>query len=179
VLSRVCGIYANYKDAFDKHPTPLVSFYSSDTLVAFNSCVRDLYNLLWGSKALQVVEHSPAFFCTPALREALNSYLARTEHEYAIGLAFGLSHNAWLASLSAAAWWSLEEDEIEQKGYDRDSITWHKGPVTIHTLEALEKNGGVSVTLLQYKKYVLHWLANRGCSGLKNLMYTTHAKLRK
>lgn len=178
-LSRICGIYANYKTAFDKHPTPISTYYPPSTTIPFNSSLRDLYNLLWGSKALQIVDASTAFLCDPVLRETLNSYLTSVDHSYSIGPAFGFSHNALLASLSAAAWWSLEEDEIEKQGYDRDSINWHRGPVTQQTLEALGKDRGVSVELLEYKKHVLNWLEERGCGGIKELMYATHAKLKK
>jgi centromere protein I len=144
----------------------------------FNAWIRDLYNFLWGTKALQVVENSPAFFCSPAVREALNEYLGSIENHYSIGLAFGLSYNPWLASLSATAWRALEEQEIETQGHDHGAITWHKGPVTLETLEALDKNGGVGIGLLEYKKFVLQWLTERGIYGLKKLMYSTHTRLR-
>ncbi|KAF2280411.1 Mis6-domain-containing protein [Westerdykella ornata] len=178
-FSRICGIYASYKGAFDRHPKPISNYIHHDTTTSFNSILRDLYNSLWGSKALQVTDNSPAFFCTPALRDSLNSCLSGIEPEYSVGIAFGLSNNAWLASLSAAAWWSLEEGEMERRGYDRDAMRWHKGPVSQKSLESLSKNGGVSVPLLDYKRFVLEWLAARGCGGFAELMYATHAKLRR
>lgn len=179
VLSRIAAIYANYKHAFDKHPTPISSYYPTVTTSAFNSYLRDLYNMLWASKALQPIDKSIAFFCSPSLRDQLNSYLSSLDHEYAVGIAFGLSHNALVASMSAAAWWALEEAEIERQGYDREAVNWHKGPVTQHSLETLEKNRGVGVPLLEYKKFVLDWLAERGIDGVRELMYATHAKLKR
>jgi centromere protein I len=179
IVSRICGIYANYKVAFDKHPTPVSSYYPSTITIPFNSCLRDFYNVFWGAKAFQSVGNSAAFFCHPALRESLNDYLTAVEHEYAVGFAFDLSHNPLLASLSAAAWWSLEEAEIEKHGYDRDSMNWHRGPVTQLSLEALEKDRGVSVSYLEYRRHVLQWLADRGCAGTRDLLFATHLKLKK
>jgi centromere protein I len=132
-----------------------------------------LYNFLWSSKALEVVDSSPAFFCSPALRTTLHDYVG-----YNIGIAFGLSYNAWLASFSTAAWRNLEEHEIETQGHDRQTTTRQKGPVTLQTLGRRNNVGGVHVDFLEYKKFVLQWLANHGLSGLKRLMYATHTKLR-
>ncbi|KAF2652433.1 Mis6-domain-containing protein [Lophiostoma macrostomum CBS 122681] len=178
-VSRICGIYANHKTAFDKHPTPITSYYPSKVTIPFNSCLRDFYNVFWGAKAFQSVGNSAAFFCHPALRVSLNDYLTAIEHEYAVGFALDLSHNPLLASLSAAAWWSLEDAEIEKHGYDRNSMNWHRGPVTQHSLEALEKDRGVSVSYLDYRRHVLQWMADRGCAGIRDLLFATHLKLKK
>jgi centromere protein I len=132
-----------------------------------------------GAKALQGVSDSPAFHCSPVLREALNVYLADIDHEYAVGLAFGFSHSPLLASFSAAAWWALEEAEIEKQGYDRTMVEWHQGPVTQHSLQALEKNRGVSVGLWDYKLHTMEWMAARGLGGTRDVLFATSAKLKK
>ncbi|KAF2744454.1 Mis6-domain-containing protein [Sporormia fimetaria CBS 119925] len=178
-FSRICGIYARIKTAFDHHPPPLSNLYSSQAIKTFNSCLRDVHNSLWAPKALQVVDGSPAFFCTPTLRDTLNRYLSNLDNEYAIGLAFDLSHNAWLTSVTAPAWLSLEESEVAKLEYDRTAVTWHKGPVTAHKLEVLERSGGVQIDLLTYRKYVLDWLADRGHGGFKDLIYATNPRLRR
>ena len=47
------------------------------------------------------------------------------------------------------------------------------------SLEALEKDRGVSVSYLEYRRYVLQWLADRGCAGIRDLLFATHLKLKK
>ncbi|KAF2463628.1 Mis6-domain-containing protein [Lindgomyces ingoldianus] len=178
-VSRTYGIYANYKTAFDKHPKPIQSYYLVSVTNSFNMVLRDIYNSLWGSKALLAVESkSHGFLCMPPLRASFQIYLGDLDHEYAVGLAFGLSHNASLASLSAAAWRSLEEAEIDDKGYDRDYVTWHTGPVSQRKVEVLSKNGGVSVSWDQYRIHVLKWMADRGCSGFKDLLSATVSNIK-
>lgn len=176
-LSRIFGICANYKETFDKLSKPSASIYPPN-IAMFNAWIRDLYNFLWGTKALQSVENSPAFFCSPALRAALNNHLASGDNHLNIGLAFGLSHNPRLASLSATAWSALAEQEAERQGLDHGAIAEHNGPVTIQSLDALHKNTGVKIDLFEYKKFVLQWLGERGLDGLQKMMYATHTKLR-
>jgi centromere protein I len=181
VLSRISGIIGNYKVAFDEHPKPVKDYYSADVTETLNWCLRDIYNLLWVSRGLIITERKAAgLYCKSSLRSALNDYLTTTDREYAIGNAFGLSNNAWLASMSATAWHTLEEQEIQKEGYDRSSIRWHKGPVTQRSLAVL-RNRGVSVDWdgpHGYKAYVLNWLAERGLDGIGNLMFATVTDLK-
>jgi centromere protein I len=125
------------------------------------------------------VDKSAAFYCDTSLRQSLNRYLTTSDRDYNLGSAWDLSHNVLLASLSATAWRSLEEAEIEEQNLDRTSSNRHKGPVMEQSLEALKAAGGVSLAIHDYKKCVLQWLAERGCSGIQDLMYATHAKLNR
>jgi centromere protein I len=181
VLSRICGIISNHKAAFDEHPKPVRDYYAADVTETLNWCLRDIYNLFWVSRGLVTTDQKAAgLYCNPSVRAALNAYLTAIEREYAIGYAFGLSHNTWLASMSAAAWRTLEEQEIQKEGYDRSSIKWHKGPVTQQSLAVL-RNGGVRVDwdgARGYKAYVLKWLAERGLGGIRDLMFATVTDLR-
>jgi centromere protein I len=181
VVSRICGIIGNYKQAFDEHPKPVKHYYPSEVTDELNWCLRDIYNLFWVARSLAVVDQkSVGMYCNPSLRSSLNDYLSKLDREYAIGHAFGLSHNAWLASMSSAAWHALEEREIDREEYDRGSIKWHRGPVSQQSLAVL-KNGGVNVDwegTHGYKVFVLNWLAERGLDGLRELMFATVTDLR-
>lgn len=181
VVSRICGIIGNYKQAFDEHPRPVKHYYPSEVTDGLNWCLRDIYNNFWVARGLVVADQkSVGMYCDPALRSSLNSYLSGLDREYAIGLVFGLSYNAWLASMSSAAWHALEEREIDREGFDRGSIRWHKGPVSQQSLAVL-KNGGVNVDWEGaggYKVFVLEWLAERGLGGLRELMFATVTDLR-
>lgn len=175
-MSRICGIVGDYKQAFDEHPRPVKHYYPSEVTDGLNHCLRDIYNLFWVARGLLVAEQkSVGLYCDPALRSSLNTYLSGLDREYAISHIFGLSNNAWLASMSAAAWLAIEEREIDLEGYDRGSIRWHKGPVSQQSLAVL-KNGGVSVDwdgVDGFKVFVLDWLAERGLGGLRDFMFAT------
>jgi centromere protein I len=107
--------------------------------------------------------------------------LSGIDREYAIGTAFSLSNNAWLASMSATAWRTIEEREINAEGFDRNNIRYHQGPVSQRSLEVLKRKGGVSVDwdgAKGYKVFVLDWLAERGLGGIRELMFATVTELR-
>ncbi|KAF2016733.1 Mis6-domain-containing protein [Aaosphaeria arxii CBS 175.79] len=179
-LSRLSGIYAAYKTSFDRHPHPISTYYTQATLNSFNSCLRDLYNLLWGSKALFASPgQSSGFFVHPAVRDAFHAYLTSLDRDYPIGHAFGLSYNGVVASIAAIAWRVLEDEQVEREGWDRESVNWHKGPVTARALDVLRVNRGVTVGWEAYRLHVLGWMAERGCRGVKDLLFATHARLKE
>jgi centromere protein I len=181
-FSRTCGIIGSYKNAFDQHPKPVKEYYPTHVTDSLNWCLRDIYHLVWISRALVAVDNKAmGLYCDSALRSTLSSHLGGIDRDYAIGSAFGLSHHACLASLSAVAWRVMEEREIEKEGYDKSSIRYHQGPVGQRSLEVLKKKGGVSVNwdgADGYKVFALNWFADRGLAGMRNLMFTTVADLR-
>lgn len=181
-LSRVCGIIGSYKVAFDQHPKPVKDYYPAATTETLNICLRDMYNLLWVTRALHVADQkSIGLYCDPTLRSTLNDYLGSLDREYTIGSAFGLSHHNLLASLSAVAWRSIEEQEIEREKYDKYGIRYHQGPVSQRSLHLLRREGGVNVEwdgAEGYKVTVLNWLAERGLVGMRSLMFVTVTDLK-
>jgi centromere protein I len=181
VVSRICGIIGSYKQAFDAHPRPVKHYYPSEVTDGLNWCLRDVYNLFWVARGLAVAEQkSVGMYCHPALRSSLDAYLSGLERGYAIGHAFNLSHNAWLASMSSAAWHALEEQQLERQGYNRANVKAHNGPVTQQSLTSL-RDGGISVDwdgADGYKVFVLNWLAARGLGGLRELMFATVTDLK-
>ncbi|KAF2268975.1 Mis6-domain-containing protein [Lojkania enalia] len=179
-LSRLCGVFKDYKVAFEKHPRPLSAFYPASTTNVFNQCVKDIYNSIWVAKALVADKNKnmAGLYCAPPLREALGTYLQSVDGEYAISKAFLPSYNPLFASLAAAAWRTLEDTEIKEKGYDRDMVLWHKGPVSQLSLDVLGKRGGVVIGWDMYKLRVLAWLAARGCGGIRDLMFVTAKELK-
>lgn len=181
-FSRLCGIIGSYKSAFDQHPRPVKDYYPAHVTDSLNWCLRDIYNLIWVSRGLVSVDKKAVgFYCDPSLRLKLNAYLSSIEREYAIGTAFSLSNYAWMASLSAVAWRSIEEQQIKAENFDRDSIRYHQGPVSQRSLDVLKREGGVSVDWdgpQGFKVHVLNWLAHRGMSGVRDLMFATVTDLR-
>lgn len=180
-LSRICGLYANFKAAFDAHAkrARIADYFRAEVTNGFNDCLRHLHNLLWGSQKLPLARTSFALFLDPALQDPLSAYLESIDLGYAPKDAFGLTHNALLASPAGAAWREFENQKIITERLDKRTVALHKGPVTLQSLDVLKSQGGVDVALMEYKKYVLQWLAGRGCDGPRRLMYATNAKLRQ
>lgn len=180
-FSRICGIIGSYKLAFDAHPKPVKKYYPAEVTDAFNHCLRDMYNLVWVSRGLLVQDQkSKGLYCDPILRGTLNEYLRRVDRGYTIGAAFTLSYNAWLASLSAAAWRVVEKQEVDKAG-EKNITRYHDGPVTDKSLEVLKSKGGVSVDWEGgdgYKVTVLQWLTERGLGGIRDLMFATVINLK-
>jgi centromere protein I len=46
-------------------------------------------------------------------------------------------------------------------------------------LTALEKGGGVAVNWKLYRLFVVKWLGERGCEGIRDLMFATMSGLKK
>ena len=182
VASRICGIIGGYKQAFDAHPRPVKHYYPSEVTNGLNWCLRDVYNLFWVARGLAVAEHkSVGMYCHPSLRSSLDAYLNGLDRGYAIGHAFNLSYNAWLASMASAAWHILEEQEIDRQGLNRANTKAHNGPATQQSLASLRHGEGVSVDwdgAKGYKVFVLNWLAERGLGGLRELMFATVTDLK-
>ncbi|KAI4651159.1 uncharacterized protein J4E79_009358 [Alternaria viburni] len=180
-LARICGIIGSYKLAFDAHPKPVKTYYPAEVTDAFNWCLRDMYNLVWVSRGLLVQDQkSKGLYCDTILRGTLNEYLRRVDRGYTIGVAFTLSYNAWLASLSAAAWRAVEKREVGKAG-ERNVTRYHDGPVSEKSLEVLKSKGGVSVDWEGadgYKVMVLQWLTERGLGGIRDLMFATVINLK-
>lgn len=181
-MSRICGILGAYKNAFDAHPKPVSRYYSEQMTSTFNTCLRDIYNILWVSKALIAVDgKSVGLYCAPELRLQLHDYLRTMDRSYVIDSAFGLSNNAWMSSLSSIAWRVLEKREIEQQGRDVNSVAYNIGPINKASLDRLRDGGGVKVEWdgpNGYKVHVLRWLDERGLGGIKDLMFAIATNLR-
>ena len=182
VVSRICGIIGSYKQAFDAHPRPVKHYYPSEVTDGLNWCLRDVYNFFWVARGLAVAEQkSVGMYCHPTLRSSLDAYSSGLDRGYAIGHVFNLSYNAWLASMSSAAWYALEEQEIDRQGLSRANIKAHTGPVTQQSLASLKNSEGISVDwdgARGYKVFVLNWLAERGLGGLRELMFATVTDLK-
>ncbi|KAF2688950.1 Mis6-domain-containing protein [Lentithecium fluviatile CBS 122367] len=170
-LDRTAGIIAACKTAFNNHPGDVKDYYSKDALASMNCSLRDFYHFIWISRALSTGQNALGLHCYSSLRDTLNTYLSSLDHQYAIQTAFNVSHNPWLASLSAAAWRELEERKVREGAFDRRSVEWHRGPVSSRSLEVLGKNGGVDVGWEAYRVEVFKWLEGRGVGGLKGYIF--------
>ncbi|USP80768.1 uncharacterized protein yc1106_08042 [Curvularia clavata] len=181
-FARLCGVIGAYKLAFDKHPKPVKAYYPIEVTDRFNFCLRDMYNLVWVSRALLAQDKkSQGMLCDGILRSTLNTYLKSVNRGYGIETAFNLSNHAWLAPLSAVAWRTIERQAAEREGLDMNTIPHHQGPISEKSLETLKRNDGVSVDwegAHGYKALVLQWLDERGLGGIRELMFATVMNLK-
>lgn len=184
-VSRTVGLVGAYKRAFNVHPVPIKHYYPQDEIDSLNCALRDIFHVLWSGKGL-VVANNPdgtplalGFHCAPTVRETLQEYLLQIDDQYRIGTTLNLAYNPWLASISAAVWREIEEGEVMSKGYDRQELNWHQGPVNQRSLEALSKSGGVSIEWDEYRVGVLKWLADRGSAGIRDFIFASSDALRK
>ncbi|KAL5389615.1 hypothetical protein PMIN06_010047 [Paraphaeosphaeria minitans] len=177
-FARVAGIIANYRHAFTAHPLPIQKYYPENMTSSFNTALRDLYHLLWMSKAL-IAEppKSVGLYCAPELSDALHTYLTQADREYNVRTAFNVSNNPLFASISLAAWVAIENEEIKKEGYDPDAITRHAGPVSQRKLEMLKAAGGVNIDWDAYRVRVLKWMEERGLAGPKEFMFAASNQL--
>lgn len=182
-LSRTCGIIASYKIAIEAGPRPIKDHYPKNVPSNLNAFLKDLYDMLWKTRKTETIdERAVAMRCDPALRITLDQHLRGIDSEYSILDALKMSYHPSIASMSAHAWRAMEDAEIERQGYDRSSIRYHSGPVSQKSLEVLGKNGGVSVEYDHphgYRMFVLEWMADRGLTGMSDLMVNTVAKKKK
>lgn len=189
-LSRAAGLVAAYKIAFNLHPTPVRDYYATSLIDTFNVCIRDVYNLVWISRALVSAKDDAGrdkalgLHCDPTLRTQLTDHLAATataspssSPPLSVDSAFGISNNALLASLARAAWTRLEDREIERlrENGDEGAATRprHEGPVSQRSLAALKKAGGVDVGYEAYRVEVLRYMEARGLGGIKDFMWAS------
>ncbi|CAI6329433.1 unnamed protein product [Periconia digitata] len=188
-LSRTTGLIATYKHAFNVHPTPVRDYYPTSLIDTFNVLIRDVYNLIWISRALSIAKDDAGrdkaigLHCAPTLREGLAGYLnADFDREYALAPAFGLSYNPQTAALAAGVWDTIQDAELRRLyGGDGESedAERHLGPVSQRSLDVLRKRGGVDIEWERYRVEVLRWLEARGLAGIKEFLWASSESLKK
>ncbi|KAF2454485.1 Mis6-domain-containing protein [Lineolata rhizophorae] len=180
-LSRLCALLATIKRTYEVSLGHAITHSPAD-LAAFNGYLMDACNILWRARALLASDaNAKGCLFPPRLLPPLQDYVARRDRDYGLAAFFGLSHNALLAGMAAAAFrrveverHALERGSVEEQDEDGDEDwTWHAGPVTQRSLVVLEKDGGAAVSWREYRVEVLRWLEERALGGVKELMYAT------
>ncbi|KAF2810585.1 Mis6-domain-containing protein [Mytilinidion resinicola] len=185
-LARFCAILSNLKRKFDEHTPPISAYYPYEMTNTYNGYLMDTCNNLWRSRALLTTDaNAKGCFIDDAVRNALNEYVRGIEKGYGVHSSFGFTRSMLFSSLSAAAWRELEgkvlaKRDREQEGTPQGSNqVRHQGPVTNQSLLTLEKSGGIAVNWKLYRLFVVKWLGERGCEGVRDLMFATMSGLKK
>ncbi|KAF2491888.1 Mis6-domain-containing protein [Lophium mytilinum] len=183
-LARFCTILSNLKRKFDDHTPPISAYYSYEMTNTYNGYLMDTCNNLWRSRALLTTDtNAKGCFIDDAVRYSLNEYLKGIEKGYGVQSSFGFTHSMLSSALSAAAWRELEgkllaKRDFEEGYYREEEQARHQGPVTNQSLLMLEKNGGIAVNWKLYRLFVVKWLGERGCEGVRDLMFSTMSGLK-
>ncbi|KAJ5147878.1 Centromere protein Cenp-I [Penicillium atrosanguineum] len=194
IISILNSILAGYKSSFEASLTsevitpsnPPEPLYKTAVVSQFNGYVMDMCNLIWRNRALNaddpnalgclIPQASVAAF-TEYIRnvnEANKHYDRESAFNSNLPSTFSLSHHAAFCNLSAACFADLEENQRIPKHAPK-----LRKPVTQKALQALEKDGGATITWQEYRVHMLEWLEAIGSRGTSNLMRSTMKALRK
>ncbi|KAK3365878.1 Mis6-domain-containing protein [Lasiosphaeria ovina] len=184
VLSRLCGILAAYKRAWESIMAPSspaarqLTRREREQVNTFNGFLMDLCNCLWRGRAFATADLNAQGCGIPrALEPALDSYVRAVDSELALGALFGLSYSPVLCLQAISYVRGLEEAEIEASPDGLRSR--HAGPVTQASLTRLASRGGVALSFPEYRSGVLKYLESNGFPGVPELMYNTMKNLMK
>ncbi|KAI9677674.1 MAG: hypothetical protein M1817_006629 [Caeruleum heppii] len=186
-LSRLCGILAHYKRAFehaistpstrpppdDANPDDLFEHttYPRTTVNSFNGFLMDICNLLWRNRGFNTEDVNalgcglPRATVLPALR------LHADRAAVPLPTLFSLSHHPVLCHLSITAFRRLEDAVATDRA--GDLRTRHAGPVTQRSLLRNAEEGGIECSWADYRLEVLRYLESRGVGGIGELMGCT------
>ena len=179
VVSRLCGILATYKRAWEAVMSPTVARHLTrgerEHINLFNGFLMDLCNCLWRGRAFSTTDLNAQGCRVPGpTQAALEAYLrgaAGGDEGLALGSAFGLSHSPLLCLQSISHVREREDDEMAV------IRARHGGPVTQASLGQLAARGGLRLSWQEYRAGVLRHLEDRGFPGIPELMYNTMKNL--
>jgi centromere protein I len=176
-LSRLCGILALYKRAFEaamvgrsSSAATAVEPYPRDYVNHFNGFLMDVCNCIWRSRAFTSADPN-ALGCLipPSLVGALTTYVSSLDTQLSLTTLFSLSFSPTVCGVS-----NSYLRELEDKAEDEDDITKrHAGPVTQQSLKTVGLNGGLKLQWADYRLGVLMWMEDRNVKGIGELMYNT------
>ncbi|KAI9813765.1 MAG: hypothetical protein M1827_003555 [Pycnora praestabilis] len=174
-VSRLCGILAVYKRAFETAMAAASARggeggYPRDFVNHFNGFLMDICNCLWRNRAFnrEDVNALGCLFPTSAL-PALRTYADNLGHS--LPTLFSLSYSTTVCALSIACFRDLED--VAEVADPPSIAVRHAGPVTQRSLTILGKEGGLKLSWANYRLEVLRWLEDRGVKGVGELMFNT------
>jgi centromere protein I len=177
VVSRLCGILAIYKRAWEAVTSPSVTRQLTprerEQINSFNGFLMDLCNCLWRGRAFATTDTNAQGCRIPqSVQPVLASYVRRTDPDLSLGFIFGLSHSPILCLQSISYVRELEDADTNVR-------VRHTGPATQTSLSQLANRGGLRLPWQEYRSGVLGYLEAKGFPGIPELMYNTMKNLMK
>ncbi|KAM0492165.1 hypothetical protein ACHAP9_008925 [Verticillium nonalfalfae] len=169
-VSRLTGVLARYKTAFDAAMARSKTAYTSADLRTFNSFLMDLCNCLWRGRAFNATDTNALGCLAP--RAATSRYQRYAEDlgsDLALPLLFGLSHSPLLSLQSISCVRALEDEAFRGDGGVMIA-TRHAGPVTQASLQRLAAARGLPLKWAEYRLQVLRHLEREGFVGVMDFM---------
>ncbi|KAL2023816.1 hypothetical protein VTK56DRAFT_1083 [Thermocarpiscus australiensis] len=177
VVSRLCGILATYKRAWEAVMSPSIprqlTRREREQINVFNGFLMDLCNCLWRGRAFATTDLNAQGCRIPqSIQPALDSYVRAVDADLSLGTVFGLSHSPVLCLQAISYVRELEDGDPEVRAR-------HAGPVTQASLGQLASRGGLRLSWQEYRSGVLEYLEIKGFPGIPELMYNTMKNLMK
>lgn len=174
IVSRLCGILALYKRAFELAMSSDQHIYPKDYVNRFNGFLMDICNCLWRMRAFNTSDvNALGCLLSQNSASALSKYVSGVNSQLSLPSLFSLSYSPAFCLLAITYLREEEDtndDEIEVR---------HAGPVTQKSLAQLGKNGGLRMSWPDYRLGVLQFLEDKSVVGVGELMYNTMKHLMK
>jgi centromere protein I len=173
IVSRLCGILALYKRAFEIAMAPKKSgadgqeAYLKEYVNHFNGFLMDICNCIWRGRAFNAADtNAQGCGLHPDITLLLDRYVKSLDTDLSLMPLFSLSFSPVLCLLTISFVRELEDaaEDIEVR---------HPGPVTTQSLKQLERDGGLRLSWADYRLGSLHFMENKGVAGVGELMYNT------
>ncbi|VDB86202.1 BgtA-21251 [Blumeria graminis f. sp. tritici] len=175
ILDRVCAMLVTYKTAFQL----IVDQGNSDTnitqdkidsarlqIMRLNSCLVDLCNCFWHSKAFNTSDTN-ALGCllSSQVQKTLKDYVAYLGNSFELSAMFGLSLSP-VTFLMARSYLEEKEKSVNQSEK-------HRGVITPASLQLLQLKGGLDISWKEFRLGMLQSLEQKGVTGMPGLIYST------
>lgn len=172
-ISRLTGVLAKYKTAFDTAMSRSRQAYSATDLRPFNGFLMDICNCIWRGRAFNASDtNALACMASRVTIARFHRYIQDLGQDLAINAVFGLSYSPVL-SLRSITYIRAMEDEADADALARGRrglSTRHAGPLTQSSLQRLGAARGLQLTWPEYRVQVLHGLEEEGFGGVGALM---------
>ncbi|KTW28627.1 uncharacterized protein T551_02477 [Pneumocystis jirovecii RU7] len=171
-LSRTCGLIVGYKAAFDYHEkSEIKSIYHRDIVDYFNSFVMDFCNCLWRNRAFNKQDKN-ALGCQ--LSDEIIATLKSMAEMQGIffGSVFSITHGTVFARWSAETLRDLENASTT-------IVKKHVGPVSNTSLKRWAEEGGLQISLNDFRVLVLNKLQEKHYTGVYDFLYSSMASLKE
>ncbi|KAH7033208.1 Mis6-domain-containing protein [Microdochium trichocladiopsis] len=198
VLSRICGVLAQYKTAFShaQQQRKLKPGSSSKASAAqqqqqypsayvdeFNGFLMDMCNLIWRSRAFGTADaNAHGCLLDAGVGAALAGYIRdvnnddQQQQQLALTALYSFSYSPVLGGFAASRVAELEDQEAGEEVMDDEAR--HAGPVTKASLRGLAGRGGMNISWEDFRVEVLEDLTEaKGMGGIAELLYSTMTTL--